>query len=125
MGTRRGLRSGRALPRGIWATEGASTSTPPAPPVPLPAALPIYVATAQAGEPNPAERGEDAVLKRRDIDRKSTRLNSSHLGISYAVFCLKKKNRRREEAGRLTGVQARDQAVSRLQQNVDIQPRAA
>src|SRR2546426_8624743 len=26
------------------------------------------------------------------IDRKSTRLNSSHLVISYAVFCLKKKN---------------------------------
>src|SRR5262245_62737852 len=26
-----------------------------------------------------------------DIDRKSTRLNSSHLGISYAVFCLKQK----------------------------------
>src|SRR5262245_3175293 len=26
-----------------------------------------------------------------NIDRKSTRLNSSHLGISYAVFCLKKK----------------------------------
>src|ERR1039458_938842 len=29
------------------------------------------------------------------LDRKSTRLNSSHLGISYAVFCLKKKHRRR------------------------------
>src|SRR5205814_10405740 len=28
-----------------------------------------------------------------DEDRKSTRLNSSHLGISYAVFCLKKKNK--------------------------------
>src|SRR5256885_9387731 len=28
----------------------------------------------------------------RDVDRKSTRLNSSHLVISYAVFCLKKKN---------------------------------
>src|ERR1035441_2903173 len=27
-------------------------------------------------------------------DRKSTRLNSSHLGISYAVFCLKKKQQR-------------------------------
>src|SRR5262245_62319858 len=27
-------------------------------------------------------------------DRKSTRLNSSHLGISYAVFCLKKKRKR-------------------------------
>src|SRR5437899_5303760 len=33
------------------------------------------------------------LLDRRRIwlDRKSTRLNSSHLGISYAVFCLKKK----------------------------------
>src|SRR2546426_6076555 len=29
------------------------------------------------------------------IDRKSTRLNSSHLVISYAVFCLKKKKKRR------------------------------
>src|SRR5437899_8807244 len=30
-------------------------------------------------------------------DRKSTRLNSSHLGISYAVFCLKKKKEPRTE----------------------------
>src|SRR2546426_5212279 len=30
-------------------------------------------------------------IGRRAIDRKSTRLNSSHLVISYAVFCLKKK----------------------------------
>src|SRR5690625_6930086 len=30
------------------------------------------------------------------IDRKSTRLNSSHVAISYAVFCLKKKNSRRQ-----------------------------
>src|SRR5699024_11682730 len=29
------------------------------------------------------------------IDRKSTRLNSSHVSISYAVFCLKKKKRKR------------------------------
>src|SRR5256885_5240525 len=28
------------------------------------------------------------------LDRKSTRLNSSHLVISYAVFCLKKKNQK-------------------------------
>src|ERR1022692_2821428 len=33
-------------------------------------------------------------------DRKSTRLNSSHLVISYAVFCLKKKNMRRTPGGR-------------------------
>src|ERR1022692_2280323 len=32
------------------------------------------------------------------LDRKSTRLNSSHLGISYAVFCLKKK--REDHPGR-------------------------
>src|SRR5256885_9792430 len=32
------------------------------------------------------------LLVARDIDRKSTRLNSSHLVISYAVFCLTKKN---------------------------------
>src|SRR3712207_6915434 len=30
-----------------------------------------------------------------DQDRKSTRLNSSHANISYAVFCLKKKNKKR------------------------------
>src|SRR5437870_6679646 len=30
-------------------------------------------------------------------DRKSTRLNSSHVAISYAVFCLKKKNKQRNE----------------------------
>src|SRR5699024_12114642 len=28
-----------------------------------------------------------------DLDRKSTRLNSSHVSISYAVFCLKKKKK--------------------------------
>src|SRR5436309_10629671 len=32
-------------------------------------------------------------------DRKSTRLNSSHVKISYAVFCLKKKNKTRHDGG--------------------------
>src|SRR5258705_8994247 len=31
------------------------------------------------------------------LDRKSTRLNSSHLGISYAVFCLKKKKKKKKK----------------------------
>src|SRR3712207_7130893 len=43
----------------------------------------------------PAHRGEeisDEVIESpRSVDRKSTRLNSSHANISYAVFCLKKK----------------------------------
>src|SRR3712207_8513720 len=39
--------------------------------------------------PRPGRRGpQDHV----PVDRKSTRLNSSHANISYAVFCLKKKN---------------------------------
>src|SRR2546430_7626989 len=33
----------------------------------------------------------DSPMERTEIDRKSTRLNSSHSQISYAVFCLKKK----------------------------------
>src|SRR5206468_12959357 len=33
----------------------------------------------------------------RDLDRKSTRLNSSHDQISYAVFCLKKKKKKKQQ----------------------------
>src|SRR5205814_9684534 len=39
----------------------------------------------------PGQSGIKATEQIKDLDRKSTRLNSSHLGISYAVFCLKKK----------------------------------
>src|SRR2546430_3600854 len=38
------------------------------------------------------QREVDVFLADRALDRKSTRLNSSHSQISYAVFCLKKKN---------------------------------
>src|SRR5262245_66461820 len=37
---------------------------------------------------------DDRLPRVPQIDRKSTRLNSSHLGISYAVFCLKKKKKK-------------------------------
>src|SRR5437764_15251034 len=43
-------------------------------------------------DPN-LDRQRPAVLERDDLDRKSTRLNSSHRCISYAVFCLKKKKK--------------------------------
>src|SRR3712207_7334237 len=36
----------------------------------------------------------DTIAMRFDLDRKSTRLNSSHANISYAVFCLKKKTKK-------------------------------
>src|SRR2546426_8434949 len=57
------------------------------------------LARAVKGEALPTEGGR--LLRRerrRPADRKSTRLNSSHLVISYAVFCLKKK---KETAGRI------------------------
>src|SRR5262245_62657476 len=37
------------------------------------------------------DRRQQQLARAVGLDRKSTRLNSSHLGISYAVFCLKKK----------------------------------
>src|SRR2546426_8622655 len=54
--------------------------------------------------PHRRARGAGADRKRRAVqggaehgDRKSTRLNSSHLVISYAVFCLKKKKTKSEK----------------------------
>src|ERR1035441_10873673 len=41
-------------------------------------------------QPLPAEEAATPVVGTVETDRKSTRLNSSHLGISYAVFCLYK-----------------------------------
>src|SRR3712207_8902927 len=58
----------------------------------------VYLAMDQragAGEKHPVVQGRLlGVAVRADLhqDRKSTRLNSSHANISYAVFCLKKKN---------------------------------
>src|SRR5437667_11515673 len=44
--------------------------------------------------PAPPCRGTCVYAPRRARDRKSTRLNSSHITISYAVFCLKKKKKK-------------------------------
>src|SRR5699024_12654247 len=80
--------------------------------------LAIFTLVPQYGEAGPLERRADLVLPAVDDaagdkhaavgheaahmgrqgdnhigDRKSTRLNSSHVSISYAVFCLKKKNK--------------------------------
>src|SRR5437667_3142705 len=61
----------------------------------------------RAADPDPA--GGDLLVaprpaRRRSVlrlpDRKSTRLNSSHITISYAVFCLKKKKRTEKRTDR-------------------------
>src|SRR5947207_3685032 len=62
-------------------------------------ALPIYVTALALSLTNLSEMvidGQTIKFTRRDNtkDRKSTRLNSSHTVISYAVFCLKKKKQR-------------------------------
>src|SRR3712207_9503494 len=46
------------------------------------------------GPHNIHHTGEPHCGPRRTLDRKSTRLNSSHANISYAVFCLKKKKKK-------------------------------
>src|SRR5207245_7123530 len=47
------------------------------------------------------------LLSVRTLDRKSTRLNSSHGSISYAVFCLKKKQYAPQQASQLLSPRAR------------------
>src|SRR5262245_64220201 len=64
-----------------------------------PITLPLMDLSAMGQEEREAEAGRLAKEEARRpfdlsrVDRKSTRLNSSHLGISYAVFCLKKKKK--------------------------------
>src|SRR5207249_11223576 len=48
---------------------------------------------ARTGSPPFSAKVVTPSLPRPSADRKSTRLNSSHVSISYAVFCLKKKNK--------------------------------
>src|SRR3712207_6854382 len=43
------------------------------------------------GALSPEQQKVISVIRKNSEDRKSTRLNSSHANISYAVFCLKKK----------------------------------
>src|SRR2546421_5065899 len=55
-------------------------------------------------------------LVHNELDRKSTRLNSSHDQISYAVFCLKKKNKRRRTRSRANATRrGREHKLMRLE----------
>src|SRR5437773_7996753 len=80
------------------ADEQAAAMTGPAAPTEI-----IFVRVAAASDRAPASIGKVGAIPcgRQDRqaklrDRKSTRLNSSHITISYAVFCLKKKKKKQK-----------------------------
>ena len=52
------------------------------------------------------QRGGTVYVDRTAADRKSTRLNSSHGYISYAVFCLKKKTQKTQKQKQIQSVQS-------------------
>src|SRR5438045_7729237 len=52
-----------------------------------------------------------------DPDRKSTRLNSSHLGISYAVFCLKKKKKRKKHV-----IRVKNTNIAKIIKTINVPP---
>src|SRR5205814_10036776 len=68
----------------------------PGPPLPRPLGGPAATCRDRSDAPcgNAAARPPAESPRPPRPDRKSTRLNSSHLGISYAVFCLKKKKKK-------------------------------
>src|SRR5690242_21076252 len=86
------------LPRSFFFNEPATTeiytlSLHDALPI-SPAFGPVRLEQAHAGfvmSPYVANQRMESQLRRLGEDRKSTRLNSSHMSVSYAVFCLKKK----------------------------------
>src|SRR5256885_7578480 len=91
------LRRIKSASRGAWRTctdAGAAAS----PPHGRSGRAAVYLLTLPddtVSRVSPDRRGDLGVRRpaaARRQDRKSTRLNSSHLVISYAVFCLKKKN---------------------------------
>src|SRR3989337_2732354 len=58
------------------------------------------VQTCARSEEHTSELQHGSISYAVSLDRKSTRLNSSHGSISYAVFCLKKKNKRMKSSQR-------------------------
>src|SRR3712207_7774919 len=54
----------------------------------------LIEAFSAGADDNGAHHGPDGIRGVDELDRKSTRLNSSHANISYAVFCLQKKKAR-------------------------------
>src|SRR3712207_7701493 len=81
------FRSSKGLPQGTVGIIGVAVS-------PVDSNRVWAMIEAEDGGVFRSEDGGDTWAKVNDEDRKSTRLNSSHANISYAVFCLKKKKKK-------------------------------
>src|SRR5439155_16457689 len=91
-------RSERTHPRGGSRGPTHAPAAPPAAGAAGPRSSIVRRGTPSPPPRRPAPRSSSALVSRRNAgrrDRKSTRLNSSHVAISYAVFCLKKKKKKR------------------------------
>src|SRR5215475_7162607 len=92
----------RTLPAGASARAGRSPPRPAPAPVGehqrrrLPRPAPAPAGPRRRGGPAAAAGGSGSRPGSCPGDRKSTRLNSSHVKISYAVFCLKKKKKKQK-----------------------------
>src|SRR5436190_17858670 len=60
------------------------------------AASDVHLPARRVGPEQPQRLVSGQLVRREGVDRKSTRLNSSHTVISYAVFCLKKKKKKNQ-----------------------------
>src|SRR5437588_1152219 len=69
----------------------------------------VAIDPARRARRGPGARGRTA---RRRRDRKSTRLNSSHTVISYAVFCLKKKKKQHYASSRDPKIDSKPQDIA-------------
>src|SRR3712207_8339810 len=92
---------------------------PSSPDVPPPASHPVLHPTRSGpvcGQHSPKLRCSafEVTAKSRTADRKSTRLNSSHANISYAVFCLKKKKKSNRRSHILSTIAAQMESTPPL-----------
>src|SRR5258707_11444682 len=77
----------------------------------------------EPGNAVPPQQGQPMHPLTLDEDRKSTRLNSSHANISYAVFCLKKK-KKKEELSRSNTARTEQNERTKLKDTFMVSPRA-
>src|SRR5437660_8109746 len=68
--------------------------------------------------PQPRWQARQAADRLRPLDRKSTRLNSSHVAISYAVFCLKKKKKKKKKEEKNKNIKTQTSKAIAIQYNI-------